>query len=90
MNIDLDDIGKRLFHGMPISMDETRQLYTMATGKEFPKRVRCKSCQGEGLVPKRAGVAEFYKRNLHSGGMTCGYRTCRTCEGTGYNAVEES
>lgn len=90
MDIDLEDIENRLFHGMPISMDETKHLYSLATGKKFPKRVRCKSCGGEGLVEKKWNAIEKYKKRYSShGGVLNATRMCSSCQGTGYTAVDD-
>lgn len=48
--IDIDVIRKRVQHGLPITMDQTRWLVEQVSGKlPIKKRMKCKACHGEGL-----------------------------------------
>ncbi|MCA9265368.1 MAG: hypothetical protein KDA60_16020 [Planctomycetales bacterium] len=67
--ITLADFKRRLTHGLPLSVEEQRALYTHATGEAIPRLRRCTECDGTG------------KRRLAWGNN---FVACRPCHGHGY------
>jgi len=47
---ELDEFYNRLQHGLPLSVDEQRRLFTLVDGRDFPVKKRCTKCNAEGCI----------------------------------------
>lgn len=75
--MDLDDIRRKLTHGVPpLTLEEGRWLFQQVTGEQIASRKRCDRCEGEGegwaFVPWFPGEPEP------------GPVPCPNCGGSGY------
>ena len=64
-------IHHRLTNDLPITLDQTKWMYTQWTSWEFDDKKRCNTCNGEGTVKVTAGAIEKFPK-------------CCDCDGKGY------
>jgi DnaJ-class molecular chaperone len=73
--MNLDHIRRKLAFGLPpLTLDECRHLFALATGEQVTSRKRCWCCQGSAVLELRAARP----------GMCAIAMPCPACSGSGY------